>query len=382
GIAFANAQIHGAGMFINPYFRFKGSVHIGSTASYLFLNGYYKPTQYFKGFNPKWVRFASALQSNNIVFPATFPMKGEAGETIYATLHYNFTSGKLYPAFFAPKTFSGDTALLVAEGFVGYDTVGKFYYISNTPYEHGGSNRNIIRFNTQESKISGNGKINFGHEFGRVSMLPAGSIKHYATADSTILELFAAFDFFFSREAFELIIKQFENATLQNVSLKPTVEAGIHALFKPDEAERLISELGTRGSLRRLPDNLSRALIFNDLTMIWNHRTRSFTSTGPLGVMIINGQQVNKYVEGRVEIIRRTEGDAFNIYLEQAPNQWFFFHYSAGVLHAVSSLDEFNSAIAKMSEERRMLPARKQEVPYRFVAGTTHMRDAFVQRMR
>lgn len=213
-------------------------------------------------------------------------------------------------------------------------------------------------------------------------MIPAGTLEHCAATDSTTLGLFAAFDFFFSNEAFDLIIKQIENAQLKDVSLPHAIALGFHALFEPNEASKLLTEFSAHGSMRRLPDQLSRSLIFSDIKMIWDHNTRSFTSIGPLGVMIINGRQVNKYVNGKVEIIRRAQGDAFNIYIEPTPEQWFYFHYSAGVLHAVSSLDQFNAAITRLSDDRRSLPERKHEEPYRFVIGTVQMRNAFLMRNR
>ena len=56
--------------------------------------------------------------------------------------------------------------------------------------------------------------------------------------------------------------------------------------------------------------------MISDIKMKWDSVTRSFVSTGNIGVGSIGKTQINKYVKGYMQIIKKRSGDAFNLYFE------------------------------------------------------------------
>ena len=87
--------------------------------------------------------------------------------------------------------------------------------------------------------------------------------------------------------------------------------------------------------------------------MKWNKDTRSYTSTGKIGIGNINKTQINKYVDGRVELVKKRGGDILNIYLELDQNNWYYFNYTRGLMLAVSSNDAFNNILKELKADKR-----------------------------
>ena len=150
------------------------------------------------------------------------------------------------------------------------------------------------------------------------------------------------------------------------------------------EADKLISQVNLYGAFKKIPDELEHTLFLSDLKMKWNPRTKSFTSFGPIGIGLIQKNQLNKYAKGCVEIVQKKSGDYINIYLEDDNNNWYLFTYGTGTMMAISSDEKFNSAIKDLKPEKRKLEKNKDEknsAPYQFTIGTLSKKASFINKM-
>ena len=93
---------------------------------------------------------------------------------------------------------------------------------------------------------------------------------------------------------------------------------------------------------KRFPDELKKTFVFSDLKMHWNKDTRSYTSGGKIGVGNINKTQVNKFVDGRIEIIKKRGGDILNIYLELDPNLPLEVYERVSLFHFIFKSEKTN----------------------------------------
>ena len=84
-----------------------------------------------------------------------------------------------------------------------------------------------------------------------------------------------------------------------------------------------------------------QTMVLTDVHLKWNEETESFQSFGKIGIGNIGEKQVNKLVDGHIEMQRKRSGDVLSIYLEAGKDNWFFFNYKRGLMQAYSSNAEY-----------------------------------------
>jgi hypothetical protein len=177
-----------------------------------------------------------------------------------------------------------------------------------------------------------------------------------------------SFNFFFDDGAIDKMgdaIVEFADLKATDFS-RPVFEKGMREMLGKEQADKLISQLNLYGSFKKFPDELKKTLFLSDVKMKWNIATRSYTSSGKLGIGNINKTQINKFVDGRIEIIKKRGGDILNIYLELDPNNWYYFNYTRGTMLAVSSNEAFNTSLKNLKPDKREQKGEKGEPNFYF----------------
>jgi hypothetical protein len=147
-----------------------------------------------------------------------------------------------------------------------------------------------------------------------------------------------------------------------------------------DEAEKAESELVLYGYFKKLPEKLEHTITFSDLTLKYNKATKSYVSQGKIGISTIGKAQVNKYVNGKMELSQKRSGDRLTFYLDVGTD-WFFFDYYNGLMSVFSSKKEWNDIIINTKDENRELKAKDGEKAYRFYISTTSRKDKFLKKI-
>jgi hypothetical protein len=145
-----------------------------------------------------------------------------------------------------------------------------------------------------------------------------------------------------------------------------------------NEANTLLTELQLNlGQVKKLPPAIDQTLFFSDLKFKWDQNSKSFKSYGKIGVGALNKNMVNKYVDGKVEIVKRRGANRITIYLETNSGEWFWFSYSNGIMRTVSSVADYNNIINKLKDKDRKLDA--PGVSYVYYFGSEAMKDEFLR---
>ena len=383
---FAETNIPDSSKFrLSPNFEYKGKVKLKATANYLVFDGAARISHDCAAIPKTWFKFESEINPNSIYIPIAKDPVDAAGKPIAASLMVTTDSTHFYSAFLSPKESNNDPYVLEADGFLFFDKGSREYRISNKEKLIERSlPGNYLSLNTAQCKVYGEGKVNLGGEFGQLKIESFGSAVHLLIPDSTMFDMLMSFDFFFDDGA----IDKMSDAILANVDLKPTdfsrpvFERGMREMMGKEQADKLISQLNLYGSFKKFPDELKKTLFLNDVKMKWNKETRSYTSSGKLGIGNINKTQINKYVDGRVEIIKKRGGDILNIYLELDANNWYFFNYTRGTMLAISSNEAFNTAIKELKPEKRQKDGdkEKKEPNYNFNITTAAKKIQFLRK--
>jgi hypothetical protein len=292
-------------------------------------------------------------------------------------------SSYVYPAFLSEKNKKNDIPIITAEGFLFYNKESKAYMISNkekiTEIALPG---NLISISTDTCKVYGEGKITFGENIGQVSLESVGNVNYDMKENKLDFNLMMGMDFFFNDGALKVMAEELKSEiTVQPVDYsRGTFERGLGELVGKEQADKLISEINLYGNYKKMPQELIHTLMLTDLKMKWNDSTDSYISRGIIGLGSVNKYQVNKSLEGYVEIIKKRSGDVLNIYMEASDKKWFFFNYQRGLMQAISSNDEFNTIIKEVKPAKRKLKAEKGKAPYQYIISSERKKKSFLQK--
>ena len=147
-----------------------------------------------------------------------------------------------------------------------------------------------------------------------------------------------------------------------------------------EEAKLLKEDLLLYGSYRKLPDEFDKNIVITHLNLKWNPETRSYRSEGEIGIANIGKTQINKLVEGNLEIIKRRSGDIFHLYLKINKYSWYFFSYTRGVLQCLASNDTFNTIIKETKPKHRKYKGASSSQPYIYILSTDNKYKKTIER--
>lgn len=386
---FAETTIPDSSKFrLSPNFEYKGKVKLKATANYLVFDGAARVSHDCASIPKTWFKFESEINPNNIYIPISPEPVDMYGKPIVASMMVTTDSTHFYSAFLSPKESQLDNYVLRADGYLFFDKSSREYRISNKEKLIERSlPGNYLSLNTAQCKMYGEGKVNFGGDFGQVKVESFGSAVHLLIPDSTVFDMIMTVNFFFDDGAIEKmadgIVAFGALGELQATDFsRPVFEKGMREMLGKELADKLISQLNLYGSYKKFPDELKKTLFISDIKMKWNKETRSYTSYGKIGISNINKAQINKYVDGRVEIIKKRGGDILNIYLELDANNWYYFNYTRGTMLAVSSNEAFNTAIKELKPEKRQKDGdkEKKEPNYNFNITTAAKKTQFLRK--
>jgi len=238
--------------------------------------------------------------------------------------------------------------------------------------------------NTKTCSVRGEGEIHLGNDkLGQVNFTNYGEVNHKPKSDSVIVDGALAVDFFLDEKMWTHILENMlGNPKLQPVdNTRPVYGKALREMAGKDLGDKLISQLNLYGAFKKIPKEVRHNIMFSDARMYWDQRTQSFKSDGALGIGVMDKKQVNKYVKGYIELVRKKTKEKLSIYLELEEGLWYFFEYNNGVMRVISSQDDFNAMITELKPDKRESKGEKEQGPYSFMLGTERSMRKFVGSM-
>jgi hypothetical protein len=384
GQTYATAEIKDTDKFtLSPNYEYYGKVNLFANNPYLKFKGYSKIFHDCDLLSKNWFSFESEINPNDIYIPIDSNTKDIGGKPLVASVLLSSDSLGIYTAFLNSRINYSHTDVLAAQGYLYYDKEKEEYKISNKDkLQEMSFSGSYLSLNTKNCKAYGEGKLNLDGELGQVKLLSAGVVEHNQLDGEVIFDMVMSTDFFFADDALKKMSKQMQEASsLDPVKLdRPTFEKGLREILGKEDADKLIAQVSLYGEFKKIPESLEKPIVFNDLKMRWNNDEKAYISFGKIGISNIGNKQINKYVTGRVELIKKRSGDALTIYLEIDKNNWFFFNYTRGIMQAISSNSEFNTVITETKPDKRKSKAEKGEEPYQFMYSTDRKKKDFVRK--
>ncbi len=368
----------------NDHFSFAGKVYLIATLQNLSYEGGTKIVHNCK-LGKSYLQFAGEVDPKNIFIPIPKNPLDVNGKKIGNGIVFSPDTNMVYSAFLSPKGTRIDKDVLVADGVLTYDKESKEYRISTQEkLVERSLPGNYLSLNTENCIVEGEGILDLGADFGQLKSVIAGKATHVTVNDSAYFNLMMTFDWFFENSATKKMAADVEvyvnNLTPVDFS-NENFTTGLKELLGKEKSDKVISDLNLYGQIKKMPDELEKLFWFTNVDMIYDKKSKSFISTGKLGLGNINKTEINKYVNGKIQIKKQKAGDELNIYIELDQNTWYYFKYFKGVLKAVSSNQEFNNAIKDLKAKKR-----KQDVDkgpnFQFIYGNPKEKDTWLKKLK
>jgi hypothetical protein len=384
---YADASIADSAKFtLSPNFEYRGDVRLFASNQYLTFNGAARIQHTCEQVNMQWFKFQSEINPAQIYIPVTKDPKDLQNGDLSASIMLTQDSTHMYSAFLSRRHAKSDQEILSADGFLFFDKGAREYRISNKEkLVERALPGNYLSLNTTGCVVYGEGKLEMSKSLGQVKMETVGNATHYLIPDSTVFDLMLSLDFFFDENAIDKMgekIEKFEGLAATDQS-RANYEKGLREMLGKEKADKLISEVNLYGKFKKFPDELKRTIFINDVKMRWNTKTKSFISEGKIGIGNINKTQINKFVEGKVQLVKKKGfSDILTVYLELDANTWYFFTYQNGMMQGLSSDEAFNTVLKELKDDKREMKVEKGQPAYKFNIASPTARTMFLKNLK
>ena len=376
---------------LSDYFHFKGTSKIEATKKGMNFRGATYLQHDCKKLAKAWIGFESDIDPANIIIPieegvqAWLPGKAK-GTKLGSGVLLKVDSTHLYSAFLSPQKFHSDNSLISAHGFLNYNEKQEEYQLSNKDkLMESNFPGNYVALNTQMCSVRGEGEINLGNEkLGQVNFTNYGVIDHDPFSNGVKVDGALAVDFFLDEKMWTHILDNL----LGNPNLEPVDNTrlvygkAIREMAGKELGDKLVSELNLYGAFKKVPKEVRHNIMFSDVKMEWDQMSQSYKSKGnKIGIGVMDKKQVNKFVTGHIELVRKKTRERLTIYIEIDEETWYFFDYNNGVMRVVSSHADFNTIITELKPDKREFKGPKEKGPYSFMLGTERSMRKFKSKM-
>ncbi len=367
---------------LSPEFSFEGNVHLSANEKYLTFSGYTEISHNCQKYNIKTNKyhFTAKISPDEIYIPITKEMKDIDNRKIYAGLMLNKDSAHIYTTFLTAPKYWGDKLLLTADGFLNFDREKNIYKIAKKEKLLDRKlSGNYIEFNKDLCNFKGEGKLDLGLNLGQIQLDAAGMANQDIPSDNTEFDIYLGIDFFFPKQAVEIMGRTFQQATtMEGIDIaSQRTKKVLREVISEEDLDQIIEDLILQGEYK-VPETLEHTITFTQLKLEWNSVTQSYLSYDKIGIGNVGDIPVNRYVDGFAEFIKRRTGDVLNIYLRIDRERWFFFTYKRGDMQSISSIDKYNNIIIDTKEKKRQQKVKRNEPEFAFYPSTNTIKNKFL----
>lgn len=363
-----------------PWYAYSGDVHLQAWQQFLRFDGYFSIEQdCYEAYNNRAL-IDTLVDPMNILIPVQDSLRGPEGEHIPVSLMYSPGTSAFYSAFFSARKRDTDIAVLSAHGQLSHDPERETFRVSEVSDD---SLQSYLSFHSDNCVVEGRGTLDPALDLPHVGLELYGNAAHYIIPDSTRFDLVMGYDFFFDPSVLRRFTRALNDANLPGTATgNPEFLTFLKERIPASEAEKILDDLSTFGTIRKLPDNIAYTMLLNGIKFNWNPEESSFVSYGDLSIFSVGTEVVNRVVPGYVEIERKPNGfGVVNLYIEIPDGDWYFFSYRNYILQAISSNEGFNNELLGLGEDKRISFTDDDEIPYEFVISSRRKMVDFKRRM-
>lgn len=349
-------------LIIAPGFYYKGHVEMFSYKKALELNGAVQLMLQDPGYN-YWVQYQRTDDSTDVRIDfenAYF----EDEEPVVAGLHYDLR-GELYTSFVAKRRSPSDEDFFAPKGMLTYDADDLSYSIEKPSKTRGESyDGYTMIYNDNTKSVIFEGPAQFLSPFNeditvKAAIMGSGNLEtHEYSANTFMIFDFPKANSFMDIMAFEMndIIERLGPPLANDISIEMLYKL---ANITSDQVARTYeaSSLKEYHPLYTFSKSLEKSLVISGVNMEWSHTHKAWYNTTKLAISHIYDRDVNAKLDGFIEIRKDESGaDVLNMFIQAAPETWYYISYSNSTLVMYSSSGAFNDEVDANSNYGKARP--------------------------
>jgi len=371
---------------------FKGKVTMYADNKILFFDGYVQLVLKGALHYSQWMKYVNNGDRAEVVIDVTDP-KADNGTPLFTGLHFSsYDSVKLYTTFISQKKSPKDVDIFTCKGIMNRNSETGIYTVS--PLEKTEKKTlagNVFVYNDSTSLIEYSGKFNFTNpEDKNFNVITVGSGNADLNKSEYNFNTFQTFTCKSAAAAFTAIGQNLKSAA---ASIQDTIAPSEEDYEQWDKKKQLlpyrlaeiIGDKGVEGykamgsvgnvPLSTVASDFSKAIVISDADFKWNHEFNAWYSVGKIKVSNFLKEEINKSMDGYIEIRKAGDRDVVNIYLEPTPSSWYYISYDNNRLGIITSSDETNTLVAKKAA--KVEPETREKFYY--ILGTAMEKAQFVK---
>ncbi len=364
---------------LNPHFAFRGKMDMNSSRKELEFDGGFKTQdECYPGMLKYWVAFDAWINPDSVRIPVQPPVRDMEGRRVDLALQMSDSEDDIYSSWFTLKKYPKDSAIVAPAGEIYFDEWRGSYRIDQS------KDKKLpgFEFNPRSCSFITAGEHNLGLKLDYVSLVSYGDVNYMTVPDSTIANLTLSVNFMFYDGSLTIMADSILKSNLKGLDVTRKSYLDFLDFTLGSESGDYKKDMAGIGRNKRLPDVLNRTMILTDVNLYWNSFTNSYISRGPIGVMSLGRDPVNRYMNGFVELMRRRSGDGLFVYLEIDENRYYFFEYRNGILQALSHDKEFVNRINEVKPEKRSMVLPGADQKYEYMVGDKRRMIDFIRKMQ
>lgn len=317
------------------------------------------------------IQFEGMINSDSVLIPVRAQTRSTIGQLLGCGFYSKPRPRSGTPEFlFMRRKLSTQLSNISAEGWLHFSPKDRSYrVIDSTGHE-------AVSVSVNSCFARATGDINL--QLNTYEFRPTffGDMMTSAQDDKVSVRALALFDFYLTPEVCKQIAAIF-NMQPQLESAEPSRRANLMRYLETKserrELERVRNEIRLTGYMTRIPEPLSKALAFSDISFDWRPQNNAYMGSGKAELLAVGGHAVNKKINTYISMRRtRREGDVVEIYLEAASNAWVYFRHSNHYMQLISSSEALNNYITQLKAG-----ARKKN-GYEFYLSKISQKNTFV----
>ncbi|MBN1599660.1 MAG: hypothetical protein JW894_15300 [Bacteroidales bacterium] len=382
----ANGDIYEEANFkLSPVYQFLGKASLFADDSLLTFKGGVKIEHNCENPVPEWLYFTTRIDPDDIYIPIPEEAVDINRNKVYSGMYIYYDSVHIYPSFISMHKSYSDRAMVSSNGYMYYDKAQHLFKIGSEEKIHDFTlPEDYLSLHREECKLYGEGNIDLGQDLGQVKLFAYGNTRHDIPENETTLDMILMVDFYLSDPMLQLMAAEIDSVpNLEPVNLNSAVlNKTLNAVIGVETAQKLKDELSLFGTIKQIPPELRHTIVFNELKLQWNDMTNSYRSVGKIGIGSIGDVQINKRVDGFMELQIKRSGDIFDFYLEFDRRTYYYFGYTRGVMQTLSHNREYTETIMNMKTKERKKKVSRGETSYIYMISTDRKKNNFYRRWK
>jgi hypothetical protein len=329
-----------------------------------------------------WLKFKSEIDPLNIYIPVQEESVNINNGKIFNGIMIANDSIHVYPAFLSGRRNYNDKLIVTSSGYMRYNKDSSFFEIASMDkLQNRTLPGNYLNYHKYKCIEYGDGKLDLGINLGQMKLNTYGTATFNTRNKDVKLDVLLGIDFMFDGGVIAKMANKIDSfPDLKGLDItRPLYVNMQNEIMGKTKADKYREEMTLVGDPKEMPEAMKHTLNITSLKLRWNHETRSYQSIGKIGVGNILTTQVNKMVDGFIEITKRRSGDYMDIYLKLDAKNFYYFGYTRGVMQAYSSDITFVNTVKELPLKQRQMHVKRGETTYIYMVSSDSRMQNFIR---